>query len=151
MNRKIIVLLIILTTIVSVVSVSASEELTSHDFGDFKMNIPESSANITETQDDANQTIYEIPNSDLSNFATISYVDTSNTNGNNNTTDFVLKKIKTNHTVEFKDGIYSWDAEEELGHGMHGYIVSPDDDSKVIIVTGSDIRLKDALNSIEFK
>lgn len=157
-KRKIIILLILLTTIVSVVSVSANEEytseelkLTSHDFTDFKMNIPESKANITEKQGDANQTIYEIPNTDLSDWAIVEYWDSSDTNGNNNTTDFVLKKIKTNHTVDFKDGIYSWDAEQELGVGMQGYLVSSDDNSKVIVLTSNFPNKQDAVNSVEFK
>ena len=149
MNKKIFALLVIFIATVSVVSVFASEELTSYDFGDFKMDIPRSQDNISEKQGGANQTIYAVPNTDWSNFAFIEYWNTSNTNGNNNTTDFVLNKVKTNHTVDYKYGIYSWEAEEQ-GHGEHGYLVSSDDNTKLIVITSSDIRIQDAINSVKF-
>ena len=150
MNKKIFALLVVVIATVSVVSVFASEELISHDFGDFKMNIPTSQEDISQKQGDANQTIYAVPNTDLSNFAFIEYWDTSNTNGNNNTTDFILNKVKTNHTVDSKDGIYSWSAEEQ-GHGEQIYLVSSDDNTKVVVITSSDSRIQDALKSVEFK
>lgn len=150
MNKKIFALLVIFIATVSVATVVASEDLTSHDFGDFKMNIPTSQEDISQKQGDANQTIYAVPNTDLSNFAFIEYWDTSNTNGNNNTTDFVLNKVKTNHTVDSKDGIYSWSAEEQ-GHGEQGYLVSSDDNTKIVVITSSDTRIQDAVKSVEFK
>ena len=144
MNKKIFALLIIFIATVSVVSVFASEELVSHDFGDFKMDIPD----VQEKQGDSNQTIYAVPNADNTTFAFIEYWDTSNTNGNNNTTQFVLDKVKQNFTVKTDGSITSWDTKSA---GEHGYLVSSDDNTKVVVITSSDSRIQQALDSIEFK
>ena len=148
MNNKIFALLIIFIATVSVVSVFASEELVSHDFGDFKMDIPDVQGDIPEIQGDSNQTIYAVPYADNTTFAFIEYWDTSNTNGNNNTTQFVLDKVKQNFTVKTDGGITSWDTKSA---GEHGYLVSSDDNIKVVVITSSDLRIQQALDSIEFK
>ena len=148
MNKKILALLIILLATVSVASVYAGEELVSHDFGKFKMDIPQSQDQITEKQGNLNQTVYAIPNTDLTTFAFVEYVDNSSTDGNNNTTAFVLDLIKKNNTVKTEGKIISWTT---ANAGETGYLVSSDDNTKVLIVTSSDTRIQQALNSIEFK
>ena len=148
MNKKIFALLIIFIATVSVVSVFASEELVSHDFGDFKMNIPNAQGDIPTKQGHSNQTIYAVPNADDTTFAFVEYWDTSNTGGNNNTTQVVLDKVKENFTVKTDGDIPSWDTETA---GENGYLVSSDDDTQVLVITSSDIRIQQALGSIEFK
>ena len=148
MNKKIFALLIIFIATISVATVVASDELVSHDFNDFKMNIPDVQKEISETQGDSNQTIYAVPNADETTFAFIEYWDTSNTNGNNNTTQVVLDKVKQNFTIKTDGDIISWDTKNS---GEHGYLASSDDNTKVIVITSSDTRIQQALDSIEFK
>lgn len=129
--------------------VFASEELVAHDFGDFKMNIPESQVDITDKQGNYNQTIYAVPNTDTTTFAFIEFWDTSNTAGNNNTTAFVLNKVKENNfTAKTEGNITSWETEKA---GEHGYLISSDDNTKVLIITSADTRIQQAIDSIEFK
>ena len=148
MNRKILALLVICIATISVASVYAGEQLVSHDFGEFTMNIPESQENISQKQGGVNQTIYAIPNQDGTTFAFLEYFNTSNTNGNNNTTEFVLSKIKENYTVKTEGGIISW---ETGTAGEHGYLISSSDNTKVVIITSSDSRIQEAIKSINFK
>ena len=157
MNKKIIALLVIFIATVSVATVFANDDLVSHDFGDFKMDIPDCNQEISvengvaKNLPDIDRITYAIPNADLTTFAFIDYyTNSSSTNGTNNLTDAVLNIIKSNHTVDVKDGIYTWEAIED-GYGQHGYLFSSDDDSKVAIVTGADMRLEDALKTFEFK
>jgi hypothetical protein len=156
MNKKIFTLLLVCVAIVSSVSVFASDDLVSHDFGEFKMDIPDCNQDIameegkSNSLPDIDRTTYAIPNPDLTTFAFIDYYTNSSGTNETNLTDAVLNIIKVNHTVDVKDGIYTWEAVED-GHGQHGYLFSSDDDSKVAIVTGADIRLEDALKTFEFK
>ena len=145
MNKKILALLIVLVAAVSIAGACAGEELVSHDFGKFKMNIPESTDPINETQGSVNQTIYVVPNTDFSKFADVIYYDSSNANGTNNTTDFVLnvgykdlKKETNGNVTKMVDG------RDTI------YCVSSSDNSKVVVVVGSDTRLPDAVKSIGF-
>jgi hypothetical protein len=150
MNKKILTLLAVFLLAFSIASVCA-EGLISHDFGKFKMDIPDApNGEIAEKEGgvSVNHTIYAIPNPDGTNFAYIDYLNTTHTNGNNNTTDFVLSKIKENYTVNIEDGIPTWAYEDT--HDT-GYLVSSDDDTQVLIIQGSDIYLKDAVDSVEFK
>lgn len=145
MNRKILALLIVFVAAVSIAGVCAGEGLVSHDFGKFKMNIPESTDNITESQGSVNQTMYSVPNTDHSKFADVAYYDASNANGTNNTTDFVLnvgykdlKKETNGNVTKMTDGSNTI------------YCVSSNDNAKVVVVMGSDSRLPDAVKSIGF-
>ena len=95
-----------------------------------------------------NHTIYAIPNPDGTNFAYLDYLNTTHTNGNNNTTDFALSKIQENYTVTVEKGIPTWSYGD---YGTMGYLVSSDDDTQVLIIQGSDVYLKDAVDSVEFK
>lgn len=150
MNKKILTLLAVFLLAFSIASVCA-EGLISHDFGKFKMDIPDApNGEIAEEEGgvSVNHTIYAIPNPDGTNFAYIDYLNTTHTNGNNNTTDFALSKIKENYTVNIEDGIPTWAYEDAYDTG---YLVSSDDDTQVLIIQGSDIYLKDAVDSVEFK
>ena len=147
MNRKIIALLIVLIAAISIASVCASGELISHDFGKFKMDIPQSQDNITETQGSVNQKMYSIPNTDLSKFADVAYYDTSNANGTKNTTDFVLNVGYKNLTKETNGNITKMKTDDGT---QTIYCVSSKDNSQVVVVIGSDTRPQDAVNSIEF-
>lgn len=150
MNKRIFALLIILIATITVAGVYA-EGLESHDFGQFKMDIPIApNGEIAEKQGGiaVNNTIYAIPNPDGTNFAYVDYLNTTHTNGNNNTTDFALNKIKENYTVDIVNGTPTWKFEDGI---TMGYLVSSDDDTQVLIIQGSDIYLQDAVNSIEFK
>ena len=149
MDKKIFTLLIICIATISIASVCASEELVSHDFGKFTMDIPESQDDISESQGGSgNQTIYAVPNTDGSVFAYIEYWDTSNTNGNNNTTSVVLDKVKENYTVTTDGNITTWTTDDGVDKG---YLLSSADDTQVVVVTSSDTRIQQALNSIIFK
>lgn len=147
--KKIYVISVALVILMIAMSTTAfaSEELVAHDFGDFKMNIPESSDEITEQQGDGNQTLYSIPNTDLSVFCIVEYWDTSNIDSNN-TTAFILNKVKANNTVETEGNISSWADEDGINTR---YLISSEDDTKCIILVGSDKRMQDAIDSIEFK
>ena len=147
MNKKILTLLIVLIAAVSIASVCASENLVSHDFGKFKMDIPQSQDNITESQGSVNQKLYSIPNTDLSKFADVAYYDASNANGTKNTTDFVLNVGYKNLTKETNGNITKMKNEDGT---QTIYCVSSKDNSQVVVVIGSDNRLQDAVNSIEF-
>ena len=150
MNSKILTLLVVFILAFSIASVCA-EGLVSHDFGKFKMDIPNApNYEIAEKQDgiSVNHTIYAIPNLDGSTFAYVDYLNTTHTNGNNNTTDFALSRIKENYTVTIENGIPMWSYED---YADTGYLVSSDDDTQVLIIQGSNIYLKDAVDSVEFK
>lgn len=150
MNNKILTLLVVFFLAVTIASVYA-EGLESHDFGQFKMDIPIApNGEIAEEQGGiaVNHTIYAIPNPDGTNFAYIDYLNTTNTNGNNNTTDFALNKIKENYTVDIVNGTPTWSFGD---YATMGYLVSSDDDTQVLIIQGSDIYLQDAVDSVEFK
>lgn len=147
MNKKILTLLIVLIAAVSIASVCAGENLVSHDFGKFKMDIPQSQDNITESQGSVNQKLYSIPNTDLSKFADVAYYDASNANGTKNTTDFVLNVGYKNLTKETNGNITKMKNEDGT---QTIYCVSSKDNSQVVVVIGSDNRLQDAVNSIEF-
>lgn len=97
MNSKILALLIILLATVSVATVFASEELVSHDFGKFKMNIYDGQK-VADSSGSVGQAIYNVTNKDGSTAFAVVYYDTSNTGGNNNTTDFVLNTAYKNDT-----------------------------------------------------
>lgn len=149
MNRKILALLIILLATLSVACVYAGEELVSHDFGDFKMNIPDTQNQISQKNDGSgNQTIYAIPNADNTTFAFVEYWNTSNTNGNNNTTDYVLKKVKEKFDVKTEGNKITWSTKTA---GETGYLVHSPDDTKVLIITSSDTRIQNSIDSIQFK
>lgn len=147
MNKKILTLLIVLIAAVSIASVCASGDFVSHDFGKFKMDIPQSQDNITESQGSVNQKLYSIPNTDLSKFADVAYYDASNANGTKNTTDFVLNVGYKNLTKETNGNITKMKNEDGT---QTIYCVSSKDNSQVVVVIGSDTRLQDAVNSIEF-
>ena len=150
MNNKILTLLVVFFLAVTIASVYA-EGLESHDFGQFKMDIPIApNGEIAEEQGGiaVNHTIYAIPNPDGTNFAYVDYLNTTNTNGNNNTTDFALNKIKENYTVDIVNGTPTWSFGD---YATMGYLVSSDDDTQVLIIQGSDIYLQDAVDSVEFK
>lgn len=150
MNNKILTLLVVFFLAVTIASVYA-EGLESHDFGQFKMDIPIApNGEIAEEQGGiaVNHTIYAIPNPDGTNFAYIDYLNTTNTNGNNNTTDFALNKIKENYTVDIVNGTPTWSFGD---YATMGYLVSSDDDTQVLIIQGSDIYLQDAVDSVKFK
>lgn len=144
MDKRIIALLIVMATI-TVAGVYAGG-FVSHDFGQFKMDVPDCNAEITENVSE-NYTTYAIPNADGSLFAYVDYMDNTHIKGNN-TTDFALNKIKENYTVEIKDGIAVWDYPETH---EHGYLISSEDDTKVLIFQSSDVTLPDVFDSIEFK
>lgn len=149
MNKKILALLIVLISAISIASVCASENLVSHDFGNFKMNIPDAPNNVAEFQGSVNQKLYNISNTDQSLFATVAYYDSSNTNGNNNTTDFVLnvgfKDVKDKQT---NGNVTSFKAPNGVDNV---YCISSSDDSKVLVIISGDVRIQDAVNSVEFK
>ena len=50
--------------------------------------------------------------------------------------------------VEIKDGVAVWDYPETH---EHGYLISSEDDTKVLIFQSSDVTLPDVFDSIEFK
>lgn len=149
MDKKILALLAIFIVAVSLATVYAGEELVSHDFGKFKMDIPQAKEAVAETHGGSgNQTIYSVPNPDLTEFAHVEYWDTSNTNGSKNTTDVVLNKIKVNYTMKNEGDTSCWvskDSREEV------YLISSDDDTRAVIIVGSDTRLPQAAKSVEFK
>ncbi len=109
MNKKILTLLVVFFVAVSIATVYA-EGLESHNFGQFKMDIPNASnLEINETQGGTgNHPIYEIPNSDLTLFAYVDYINITHVNGTKNVTDFALKKIKENYTVTIENGTPTW-------------------------------------------
>ena len=149
MNKKILTLLAIFIVAISIAGVYAGEELSSHDFGNFKMDIPESQVNISETHGGSgNQTIYAIPNSDLTVFAYVEYWNTSNTNGNNNVTSVILSKLKENYTMENEGNISSWVSNENSREYV--YVVPSDDDTQVVLIFGTDTRLPQAIDSVKF-
>lgn len=147
MNRKILALLIILLATVSIATVFASEELVSHDFGKFKMNIYDGQT-VAEFNGSVGQTIYNITNKDGSTAFHVVYYDTSNTGGNNNTTDFVLNTGYKNITDKKTNGnITTFD----LGNGIDKiYCVSSKDDTKVVVVIGADVKMQDIVSSVKF-
>lgn len=150
MNKRIFAILIILIATFTVTTVCAGEELVSHDFGQFKMDIPDNQ-NVSETMGGSKiqHPIYAIQNSDLTNFAYVDYINTTYINGNTtNTTDFVLNTIKENNTVKMENGTPTWVYKDT---GDNGYLISSDDDSQVLIIQGRDVHLQEAINSIEFK
>ena len=149
MNKKILTLLVVFFVAVSIATVYA-EGLESHNFGQFKMDIPNASnLEINETQGGTgNHPIYEIPNSDLTLFAYVDYINITHVNGTKNVTDFALKKIKENYTVTIENGTPTWVYEDS---GDNGYLISSDDDTQVVRIQGRDIYLQDAMDSIEFK
>lgn len=150
MNKKIFAFLIVLIAVFTVAGVSA-QDFVSHDFGQFKMDVPDAqNGEIAEQQGgiSVNHTIYAIPNPDGSLFAYLDYLNTTHTNGNNNTSDFALNLIKENNTVSVEEGIPTWIYE---GTTDHGYLVSSEDDTQVLIVQSSDVNIKEAINSVEFK
>ena len=154
MDKKTLVLLFVFLTAVSLAGVYA-EGLESHDFGQFKMDIPIApNGEIDETQGGTgNHPIYAIPNPDTTIFAYVDYLDTTHTNGTKNVTDFVLNKIKENYTVDVVNGTPTWvyDGDENSYAPDMGYLVSSDDDTKVVVIQGNDIYIQDAVNSVEFK
>ena len=147
MNRKILTLLIVLIAAISIVGVCASEELVSHDFGKFKMDIGDGQA-VTESQGSVNQTIFNVTNKDGSNAFSVVYYDTSNTNGNNNTTDFVLntgyKNIKDKET---KGNLTTFTSDNGIDKV---YCVSSKDNTKVVVIIGGDTRIPQMIDSIKF-
>lgn len=147
MNKKILALLIILIATVSVATVYASEELVSHDFSKFKMDIYDGQ-NVAESTGSVGQAIYNITNKDGSTAFSVVYYDTSNTDGNNNTTDFVLNTGYKNITDKKTNGnISTFDA----GNGIDKvYCVSSDDDTKVVVVIGADNKIQDIISSVKF-
>lgn len=154
MNKKILILLVVFFVAISIACVYA-EEMESHDFGKFKMDIPVApNGEIEETQGGTgNHPIYAIPNPDSTLFAYADYFDTSYVNGTKNVTDFVLNKVKENYTVDVVNGTPTWvfDGDENSYASNMGYLVSSDDDTKVVIIQGKDTYIQDAVNSIEFK
>lgn len=147
MNRKILALLIVLIATLSVACVYASEELVSHDFGKFKMDIYDGQ-NVAESNGSVGQAIYNITNKDGSTAFHVVYYDTSNTGGNNNTTDFVLNTAYKNSTDKKTNGnITTFD----VGNGIDKiYCVSSKDNTKVVVVIGADIKMQDIVSSVKF-
>ena len=147
MNRKILALLLILIATVSVATVFASEELVSHDFSKFKMNIYDGQ-NVAESSGSVGQAIYNITNEDGSTAFYVVYYDTSNTGGNNNTTDFVLNTAYKDITDKQTDGnITTFDADNGVDKV---YCISSDDNTKVVVVIGADAKMQDIVSSVTF-
>ena len=149
MNKKILTLLVVFFVAISIACVYA-EEIESHDFGQFKMDVPIApNGEINETQGGTgNHPIYAIPNPDSTLFAYADYINTSHINGTKNVTDFALKKIKENYTVTIENGTPTWVYDDT---NLNGYLISSDNDTQVVLIQGKDIYLQDAVNSIEFK
>lgn len=147
MDKKILALLIILIATVSVATVYASEELVSHDFGKFKMNIYDGQK-VAESSGSVGQAMYNITNKDGSTAFNAVYYDTSNTGGNNNTTDFVLNTGYKNITNKKTNGnITTFDA----GNGVDKvYCISSKDNTKVVVVIGADAKMQDIVSSVKF-
>ena len=147
MNRKILTLLIVIIATISIVGVCASEELVSHDFGKFKMDIGDGQT-VTESQGSVNQSLYNVTNKDGSDAFFVAYYDTSNTNGNNNTTDFVLNTAYKNITnKETKGNITTFTSDNGVDKI---YCVSSKDDAKVVVIIGGDTRIQQMIDSIKF-
>ena len=149
MNKKILTLLFVFFVAISMATVYA-EGLESHDFGQFKMDIPIApNGEIDETSGGTgNHPIYAIPNSDSTLFCYVDYFNTSHVNGTKNVTEYVLNKIKENYTVTIENGTATWFYDDTQDNG---YLISSDDDTKALLIQGNDIYLQDAVNSVEFK
>ena len=94
MNKKILTLLVVFFVAISIACVYA-EEIESHDFGQFKMDVPIApNGEINETQGGTgNHPIYAIPNPDSTLFAYADYINTSHINGTKNVTSFFASSI----------------------------------------------------------
>lgn len=148
MNKKIFTLLMVFIATISVVSVCASEELVSHDFGKFNMDIYDGQT-VSDSSGSVGQSIYNITNKDGSTGFNVVYYDTSNTGGNNNTTDFVLNTAYKDIADKKTDGnITTFKSDNGIDKV---YCVSSNDNTKVAVIIGSDAKMNDIVASVNFK
>ena len=148
MNKRIFSLLIVLIATFTVLSVCASEELVSHDFGKFNMDIYDDQS-VSESSGSVGQSIYNITNKDGSTGFNVIYYDTSNTDGNNNTTDFVLNTAYKDVSDKKTDGnITTFNADNGIDKI---YCVSSSDNTKVAVIIGADVKMNDIVTSVNFK
>ena len=147
MNKKIFALLVVFIATVSVVSVFAYKDYVSHDFDDFTMDI-HNGYNISESQGSVNQTIYDLTNDNGDKYSIV-YYNTSNINGSKNTTDFVVNTVYGNLTA---DGTYGNLTLFIIDNGMITInCVSSDDDSKVVVIIGSEAIAENTRDTVKFK
>lgn len=148
MNKRIFSLLIVLIATFTVLSVCASEELVSHDFGKFNMDIYDDQS-VSESSGSVGQSIYNITNKDGSTGFNVIYYDTSNTDGNNNTTDFVLNTACKDISDKKTDGnITTFNTDNGIDKI---YCVSSSDNTKVAVIIGADVKMNDIVTSVNFK
>jgi hypothetical protein len=150
MYKRILTLLIVLFAIVSIVGVSASEDLMTSDFdGNFKMDIPNGS-NVTSDVGGLNQSFYVVQMVDFTSFA-VEYYNGSMVDNSDNITDYVLNEVYKNCNKTTEGNVTSWNMDVPNMGNNNVYSVSSQNDSEVVVVIGSDIRLPDCVSSISFE